>query len=101
MVQNAQKYELWINWSGSHALVAKNSNATLFSELVRYWHLFGQFCRDFRVVTKLSKTPQNMRFGSNGVDRVRSLRTIQTQLGLANMCVNGTSSASFAWTLER
>jgi hypothetical protein len=34
--------------------------------------------------------------GSNGVDRVRSLREIPTQLCFANFCVNGTSSARFA-----
>jgi hypothetical protein len=38
---------------------------TLFSEFVRYWHQFGQFCVDFRVGTKWSETPQNMSCGSN------------------------------------
>jgi hypothetical protein len=47
---------------------------------------------------KRSETPQNMSFGSNGVDQVRSLRKILKQLHLANYCVNGTSSASFATT---
>jgi hypothetical protein len=37
--------------------------------------------------------------GSNGVDRVRSLEKISTQIYLVNLCVNGTSSASFALTL--
>jgi hypothetical protein len=41
--------------------VAKNSDATLFSELVRSWHQFG------------------------GVDRVHSLRKISKQLPLANL----------------
>jgi hypothetical protein len=36
-----------------------------------------------------------MSYGSNGVDRVRLLQKIPTQLHLANLCVNGTSSASF------
>jgi hypothetical protein len=35
MVQNAPKLEFWIQWSGSGASVEKNSDATLFSELVR------------------------------------------------------------------
>jgi hypothetical protein len=35
MVRNAPKHEFWIQWSGSGAFVAKNSDATLFSELVR------------------------------------------------------------------
>jgi hypothetical protein len=47
---------------------------------------------------KWSETPQNMSFGSNGVDRVRWLRKILTRLGLANLCVIGTSTASFALT---
>jgi hypothetical protein len=34
-VRNALKYEFWVQWSGSGAFIAKNSNATLFSELVR------------------------------------------------------------------
>jgi hypothetical protein len=39
--------------------------------------------------------PQNMSFASNGVDQVRSLRKIPTQLHLANLSVNSASSASF------
>jgi hypothetical protein len=34
-VRNAQKHEFWVKWSGSGASVAKNSDATLFSELLR------------------------------------------------------------------
>jgi hypothetical protein len=34
-VQNAPKYEFWVQWSGSGAFVAKNPDATLFSELGR------------------------------------------------------------------
>jgi hypothetical protein len=45
---------------------------------------------------KWSETPQNMSFGSNGVDRVRSLRKILTQLRLENSCVKGTCSPRFA-----
>jgi hypothetical protein len=35
MVRSVPKYEFWVEWSGSGAFVAKNSDATLFSELVR------------------------------------------------------------------
>jgi hypothetical protein len=35
MVRNATKHEFWVQWSGSVAFVAKNFNATLFSELIR------------------------------------------------------------------
>jgi hypothetical protein len=76
-VGNTPKHEFWEQWSGSGAFVAKSSGTTLSSELVRKWHKFGQFCIDFRAVTKRSETTQNMRFGSYGVDRVRSLRKFQ------------------------
>jgi hypothetical protein len=33
-VRNAPKHEFWVQWSGSGAFVAKNSDATLFSILV-------------------------------------------------------------------
>jgi hypothetical protein len=33
MVRNAPKHEFWVQWSGSGAFVAKNANATSFSEL--------------------------------------------------------------------
>jgi hypothetical protein len=64
----------------------------------RYWHWFDQFCIDFGALTKRSKMPQNISFGSKGVDPVRSLRTIPKQLNLAKFRVNGASSASFVST---
>jgi hypothetical protein len=95
-IQNTPKHDFWVQCGGSGAFVAKNFDATLFTELVREWHMFGKFCIDFRAVTKQSETPQNMSFGSNGVDRVRSLQKLPTQLRLANLCLNGATSASFA-----
>ena len=44
------------------------------------------------------KTRQNMRLGSNGMDRVPSLRKIPTRLRCTNYC---TSSARFALTFVR
>jgi hypothetical protein len=35
MVRNTAKHEFWVQWNGSGAFVAKNSDATLFTELVR------------------------------------------------------------------
>jgi hypothetical protein len=35
MVRDVPKHEFWVQWSGSGAFVAKNSDTTLFSELVR------------------------------------------------------------------
>jgi hypothetical protein len=54
------------------------------------WPVFIDFC----AVTKWSKTPQNMSFGSNGVGQLRLLRKILTQIRLANLCVNGANLAS-------
>jgi hypothetical protein len=95
-VRNARKHEFWVQWSGSHAFVAKNANATSFSKLVRQWRLFVLSCIVFRAVSKRSERPQFMTFRSNGVDLVRWLRKLKTRLHLANFCVNGSSSASFA-----
>jgi hypothetical protein len=50
--------------------------------------LFGTFCTDVRGVTKRSEMPRNMSLGSNGVDRVGSLRKIPTRLRSTNLCIN-------------
>jgi hypothetical protein len=63
----------------------KFSYVTSFSELLRWWHQFGQFCIEFRAVAKRFETPQNISFGSNGVDQIR----------LANLCVNVAISKYF------
>jgi hypothetical protein len=98
MVRNTPKNEFWVQQSRSGAFVAKFSDVTSFSELVRKWRQFGQFCIDFGVVMKQFGMPQNMSFGSNGVDQERSFQEMPTQLRLANLCVNGACSASFAST---
>jgi hypothetical protein len=64
----------------------QNFDATSFSELVRYWHQFGQHCIDFCLVMKCYETSQNISFRSNGVDQVRSLQKISMQLHLADLC---------------
>jgi hypothetical protein len=55
-----------MEWIG--VFVVTSSNGTSFSELLHKWRQFGQFCIDFRAVTKRSEMPQNMSFRSNGVD---------------------------------
>jgi hypothetical protein len=92
------QHEFWVQCSGSCAFLAKSSDATSLTELVSQWHKFGCFCTDFHAAMKPSETPQNMSFGSNGVDRVGTLRKIPTQLHLANLCINGTISVHFAPT---
>jgi hypothetical protein len=54
-LQNAPKHEFWVQWSASGTFVAKNLDVTSFSELVRIWHQFGQFCSEFRASTKWSE----------------------------------------------
>jgi hypothetical protein len=56
-VRNALKHEFWVQWSGSGAFVAKNSNTTSFSELVRQSQSFGQFCTDYGAV--INETARN------------------------------------------
>jgi hypothetical protein len=75
-VRNTPKHEFGVQWGGSGAFIAKNSDATSLHELVHYLHQFGLFCTEVRAVTKQSEMPQNMSLGSNGLDRMCSLRKI-------------------------
>ena len=90
------KHQFTVQWGGSGAFVAKNSDATSLHELL---HLFGPFCTEFRKATKRSQIhPNSMKrtkifsLGSNGVDRVRLLRKSPTRLLVTNFY---TSSAYF------
>ena len=56
MVRNSPKHEFKVQWGGSSAFVAKNSNATSWHKLL---HLFGPFCIEFRKATKWSQMHQN------------------------------------------
>src|SRR6185436_13961382 len=49
MVQNSPKHEFRVQWGGSSAFVAKNSNATSWHKLL---HWFGPFFTEFRKATK-------------------------------------------------
>jgi len=51
IVRNTPKRQFRVQWVGSGAFVAKNSDATLWHELL---HLFGPFCTEFRKATKRS-----------------------------------------------
>jgi hypothetical protein len=102
VVRNAPKRQFRIQWGGSGVFLTKNSNTTSWHELL---HLFGQFCTEFCMATKRSQMhPNSMKrtkifsLGSNGVDRVRSLRKIPTRLLVTNFC---TSSAYFASSFVR
>src|SRR6185369_11335705 len=48
IVRNAPRRQFRVQWGGSGAFVAKNSDATSWHELL---HKFGQFCTVFRKAT--------------------------------------------------
>src|SRR6185312_11855624 len=96
------KHKFMDQWGGSGAFVAKNSDAPSWHELLHY---FGKFCTEFRKATKQSRMHPNSTkrtkttsLGSNGVDRVRSLRKISTRLRGTNFC---TSSSRFVLSFVR
>jgi len=81
VVRNAPKRQFRVQWGGSGAFVANNSDATK-------WFRCNQ----------MYKTHQNVSVGSNGVDRVHSLQKIPTRPHDTNFC---TSSARFAPSFVR
>src|SRR6185503_15181530 len=90
IVRNAPKRQFRVQWGGSVAFVAKNSDATSWHELL---HKFVPFCTEFRKATKRSRMHPNSTkrtktavYGPMGVDRVRSLRKIPTRLRGTNLC---------------
>ena len=105
-LRNKTKHEFRVQWGGSGAFNAKNSDTTLWDELFHYLHQFSLFCTEFHAVTKWSKmqpntmkTQQKMSLWSNGMDQMRSLRKHPTRLRGTNFCINCTSSAHFAPSL--
>src|SRR6185312_15479154 len=56
IVQNARKRQFTVQWGGSDAFVAKNSDATSWHKLLHY---FGPFCAEFRKATKRSRMHPN------------------------------------------
>ena len=96
MVRNATKQEIRVRWGGSGAFVAQNSGATSWHELLDQ---FVPFRTEFHNATKRSQMHSNstkcekISLGSNGVDRVRSLRKILMRLRGTKPC---TSSNRFA-----
>ena len=56
IVRNTLKHQFRVQWGGSGAFIAKNSDTTSWHELL---HLFGPFCTEFCKATKLSKMQPN------------------------------------------
>ena len=55
---NAPKHEFTVQWGGSGAFIAKNSEATSWHELL---HQFGPFCTEFRKATNGPKCTKFVR----------------------------------------
>src|SRR4029078_9810631 len=58
IVRNAPKHQFRVQWGGSGAFVAKNSDTSSWHELL---HLFGPFCTEFHKATKRSRMHPNSR----------------------------------------
>jgi len=56
IVRNTPKHEFRVQWGGSGAFVAKNSDATSWHELL---HQLGPFCTEFCNTTERSQMHQN------------------------------------------
>jgi len=56
IVRNTPKHEFRVQWGGTGAFVAKNSDTASWHELL---HQFGPFCTEFRKSTKRSQMHQN------------------------------------------
>ena len=56
IVQNTPKHEFRVQWGGSVAFIAKNSNATSWPELL---HQFGPFCTEFCNATERCQMHKN------------------------------------------
>src|SRR6185312_5125413 len=54
--KNARKRQFMVQWGGSDAFVAKNSDVTSWHEVLHY---FGPFCTEFRKATKRSRMHTN------------------------------------------
>ena len=98
---NAPKHEFRVQWGGSGAFIAKNSDVTSWHELL---HQFGPFCTVFRKATKRSQMHQNctntpkhesrVQWGGSGAFVAKN----STRLRGTNFCI---SSARFAPSFVR
>ena len=96
-----QKHQFRVQWGGSGAFVAKNSDATSWHELLHY---FGPFCTEFCKATKRSRMlPNSMKRTETSVLGPMGWMgcigcKISTPLRGTNFC---TSSARFAMSFVR
>src|SRR6185437_2421399 len=58
-LRNKTKHEFRVQWGGSGAFIAKNSDTTSWDELLHYLHQFSPFCTEFHAVMKWSPMNPN------------------------------------------
>jgi len=58
-LRNKTKHKFSVQWGGSGAFIAKNSDTTSWRELLHYFHHFSSFCTEFHAVTKWSQMHPN------------------------------------------
>ena len=101
IVRNGPNRQFRVQWGRSGAFVAKNSDATLFTNFCTVRPVLHRVSCGNQTVPnapKWYKTHQNVSLGSNGADQMRSLRKILTRLCGTNFC---NSSAHFALSFIR
>ena len=100
-IWNAPKHKFRVQWDGSSVFVAKKLQrdfvAQTFALIAPIHPVSPQVC-SYETIPNAPKHYETHQksLGSNGVDRVRSLRKITTRLRGTNFCNNGTSSPRFA-----
>ena len=103
IVRNKLILEFKVQWGGSGAFVAKKiqfdlmaQTCPLIAPVQPILHRVSCSNKTLPNAPKHYETHTNMSFGSNGVDRVRSLPKIPMRVHGSNFCINCTSSAYFA-----
>ena len=88
-----------VDWVCSLRKILMRLHGTNFALIAPVQHVLHRVsCRNETLpnAPKYYETHQNMSLGSNGVDRVCSLRKIPMRLHGTNLCINCTSSIHFA-----
>jgi hypothetical protein len=76
-VQNVPKHGFWVQWSGSGASLRKDLTQLHLANMC-VMALVRPVLQGFSCSNETVRNATNMSFGSNGVDRVRSLQKILT-----------------------
>ena len=58
--RNATTHEYWVQWGGSGAFIAKNSDTTSLHEVLHFLHQLDPICTDLCAIMKLCKCTPNI-----------------------------------------